>query len=103
MVSTVNHCREDSMSYQYLSGMPHFSFLPKEEREKIAAAAAEESFPKGTTYAVQGQSKIDSIFIVKRGSIALFDEKKRAEKPTGFIKPGEVFGGCQKKKADDSR
>ena len=79
--------------YQYLSGMPHFSFLPKEEREKIAAAAAEESFPKGTTYAVQGQSKIDSIFIVKKGAIALFDEKKGAEKPTGFIKPGEVFGG----------
>ena len=79
--------------YQYLSGMPHFSFLPKEEREKIAAVAAEQSFPKGTTYAVQGQSKVDSIFIVKKGSIALFDEIKRAEKPTGFIKPGEVFGG----------
>ena len=79
--------------YQYLSGMPHFSFLPKEEREKIAAAAAEKTFPKGTTYAFQGQSKIDSIFIVKKGAIALFDEKKGAEKPTGFIKPGEVFGG----------
>jgi CBS domain-containing protein len=79
--------------YQYLSGMPHFSFLPNEEREKIAAVAAEQSFPKGTTYAVQGQSKVDSIFIVKKGSIALFDEIKRAEKPTGFIKPGEVFGG----------
>lgn len=79
--------------YQYISGMPHFSFLPREEREKIAAAAVEESFPKGTTYAVQGRSKIDSIFIVKKGSIALFDEKKRANKPTGFIKPGEVFGG----------
>ena len=79
--------------YQYLSGMPHFSFLPKEEREKVAAATVEKSFPKGTTYAVQGQSKIDNIFIVKKGSIALFDEKKGAEKPTGFIKPGEVFGG----------
>lgn len=79
--------------YQYLSGMPHFSFLPREERETVAAAAAEASFPKGTTYAVQGQSKIDSIFIVQKGSIALFDEKKGAGKPTGFIKPGEVFGG----------
>ncbi|MGD8364228.1 MAG: DUF294 nucleotidyltransferase-like domain-containing protein [Desulfobacterales bacterium] len=79
--------------YQYISGMPHFSFLPKEEREKIAAAVVEESFPKGTTYAVQGRSKIDSIFIVRKGSIALFDEKMRANKPTGFIKPGEVFGG----------
>ena len=69
--------------YQYLSGMPHFSFLPKEEREKIAAAAAEKSFPKGTTYAFQGQSKIDSIFIVKKGSIALFDEKKGAKNRPG--------------------
>ena len=79
--------------YQYLSGMPHFSFLPKEERQKMAAAAVEENYPKGTPYAVQGQSMIDNIFIVKKGSLALFDEKKGAEKPTGFIKPGEVFGG----------
>ncbi|MGD8970960.1 MAG: cyclic nucleotide-binding domain-containing protein, partial [Desulfobacterales bacterium] len=83
----------DKLIYRYISSMPHFSFLPKGEREKIAAAATEESLPKGTTYAVQGQSKIDSIFIVKKGSIALLDEKMRAEKPTGFIKPGEVFGG----------
>ncbi len=83
----------DKRIYQYLSGMPHFSFLPREERQKIAETATEESYPKGTAYAVQGQSKIDSIFIVKRGALALFDEKKGAEKPTGFIKPGEVFGG----------
>ncbi|MFZ0610837.1 MAG: DUF294 nucleotidyltransferase-like domain-containing protein [Desulfobacterales bacterium] len=83
----------DQQIYQYISGMPHFSFLPREERQKIATAAIEESHAKGTPYAVQGQTRVDSIFIVRKGSLALFDEKINGEKPTGHIKQGEVFGG----------
>jgi CBS domain-containing protein len=73
--------------------MPHFSFLPESERRKIAKAAIEKTYPEGRQYAQQGETNIDSIFIVRKGSLALFDERKGLEKATGYIKPGEVFGG----------
>ena len=79
--------------FDYLSRMPHFSILPTDVREKIADSAVEETHPEGKRYAEQGHTKIDSIFIVEKGVLSLFDEKTSANEPTGFIKPGEVFGG----------
>lgn len=79
--------------FNYISKMPHFSMLPKEVRETIAAGAVEESYPAGKHFAEQGRTSIDSIFIVKKGVLSLFDEKADGDNPTGFIKSGEVFGG----------
>jgi len=78
---------------KYIARMPHFSFLPAEEHGKIAGAAVEQHLPAGSRYAVQGETKIDHVFIVVKGSLALYDERKDRKKPTGYIKPGEVFGG----------
>ena len=78
---------------KYLAKMPHFSFLPKDELEWIAQNATEENISKDTVYAKQGKSRIDTILIATKGSLALFDEKKSLDKPTGYIRPGDVFGG----------
>ena len=79
--------------FDYISKMPHFSMLSRDIREKIAAQAVEESHPVGKRYAEQGLTHIDSIFIVEKGVLSLYNEKEDADNPTGFIKPGEVFGG----------
>ena len=79
--------------FEYISQMPHFAMLPIDIRERIADSAKEESHTKGKRYAAQGRTHIDSIFIVVEGELSLFDEKKDGNKPIGFIKPGEVFGG----------
>ena len=50
-------------------------------------------FAKDHVFAIQGQTKIDSLYVVQKGSFALFDEKNGNKKLAGFIKSGEVFGG----------
>ena len=77
---------------KYISQMPHFSFLPKEELERIAASAVYERHRAKTVYAKQGKTQVDSIFIVSEGALALYDEREN-NKLVGHIKEGEVFGG----------
>jgi len=80
-------------AFKYLSGMPHFSFLPKSELKKISDKTSFKSYPKDTLFAVQNKTNIDSIFVVEKGSFSLYDEKQGEKKLIGHIKPGEVFGG----------
>lgn len=77
----------------YLSKMPHFSMLPQAELDTIAESATETHLTEGERYAEQGETEIDSILVVYRGELALYDERLEQEDPIGFIKPGEVFGG----------
>ena len=83
----------DQQAFDYISRMPHFSFLPTEERQQIADKAVAVSLGRDTLFAEQGKTAVDSILIVTEGSLALYDDKSGQEEPTGFIKPGEVFGG----------
>jgi CBS domain-containing protein len=78
---------------KFFSKMPHFSFLPDEELQRIAQTATYERYRAGALLAVQGQSQIDSIYCLNRGSLALFDEKQGEKKLAGHILSGEVFGG----------
>ncbi len=78
---------------RYISQMPHFSMLPPEEIEKVAASARPMEIKRGAGYAEQGKTVIDSIYVVCKGTLALYDEKQDPFKPTGYIKSGEVFGG----------
>jgi CBS domain-containing protein len=80
-------------SYDYLSRMPHFSFLPEAEIAQMASKAIHKGYPEGTVLAVQGKSKIDHIYVVTEGSLSLYLETDGEKKLTGFIKAGEVFGG----------
>ena len=78
---------------KYLSGMPHFSFLPDEEIHKISHEVIFNRYEKGTQLAVKDETVIDSVYIVEKGSLALFDMRDGESVPSGFIKSGEVFGG----------
>jgi CBS domain-containing protein len=72
--------------------MPHFSFLPKKEQERIAESAVYQHHRAKTVYAKQGKTHMESIFIVCEGALALYDEREN-NKLVGHIKEGEVFGG----------
>lgn len=78
---------------KYLSGMPHFSFLPVEEIRKISQEVFFNSYPKGTQLAVKGETLIDNVYVVHKGSLALYDLRDGELVASGFIKRGEVFGG----------
>jgi CBS domain-containing protein len=78
---------------KYLLGMPHFSFLPDEEIQKISHEIIFNRYEKGTQLAVKDETVINNVYAVKKGSLALFDLKDGERVPCGFIKSGEVFGG----------
>ena len=80
-------------AFEYLSKMPHFSFLPEEEIRGVAEKAIIKNYSKGNVFAEQDKSVVDSIFVVTSGVLELLDEKKGARMHSGLITAGEVFGG----------
>jgi len=82
-----------SDAFTYISSMPHFSFLPENERHHIAESTKVVRYPAGTVFAEQGRSEIDGIFIPVEGSLALYIESESDRTLSGYIRPGDVFGG----------
>ena len=80
-------------AFTYISSMPHFSFRPDDERHQIAKSAKVVRYSAGTIFAKQGQSEIDAIFIPVEGSLALYVESDTDRTLSGYIRPGDVFGG----------
>ncbi len=85
--------RMNSKAFAYISKMPHFSFLPESELRKLAQTAIAQTYEAGTVIAEQGKTQVDRIYIVASGNLALYDQKHGESALTGYIKPGEVFGG----------
>ena len=80
-------------AFAYLSKMPHFSFLPEEEIRGVAETAVVKHYQKGTVFAEQDKSVVDSIYVVTNGVLELLDDKKGTRMHSGLITAGEVFGG----------
>ena len=83
----------DTEALEYISRMPHFSLLPKGELDRLARSINTVEYPAGTLYAEQGKSKIDCIYILRKGSLTLLLDREGEKTVSGYIKPGEVFGG----------
>ena len=79
--------------YQFLSHTPPFSELPEKELLRVAGEMSEEILPKNIVLSVQGKTKLESVYIIKKGSLELFYETDGEKELTGFLKPGEIFGG----------
>ncbi len=77
----------------YLAEMPHFSFLSDEQLDKVAGSAEREIYTEDARIAVQGETRIDGISVVKKGQLHLYEEREDGRELSGYIKPGEVFGG----------
>ena len=78
---------------KFLSGMPHFAFLPVVEIQKISKEIVFSRYERGRRLAVKDETLIDNVFAVNKGSLALYDVRDGESVPSGFIKSGEVFGG----------
>jgi len=77
----------------YLETMPHFAILPASELDQLAAQANVRLFAKGDELAVQGETRLSHIYVIKRGKISIYDEKSDGRRLGGHIQTGEVFGG----------
>ncbi len=79
--------------YQFLSHTPPFSELPQNELLRLSDEMSLEIFPKNIVLSVQGKTKLESVYIIKEGSLELFYETDGVKELTGLLKPGEIFGG----------
>ena len=53
--------------YEFLSGLPLFSRLPKKELSFVAGEIEVKKYPKSTILAVQGRTKMDCVYIIRSG------------------------------------
>jgi len=78
---------------KYLSGMPHFAFLPKAEIQRISQQVTYKQYGHDFQLAEKGETVIDNILIVIKGALKLFETQDGEMVSSGYIKKGEVFGG----------
>ncbi|MEJ2659951.1 MAG: DUF294 nucleotidyltransferase-like domain-containing protein [Desulfobacteraceae bacterium] len=77
----------------FLAAMPYFAMLPAAELDQLAIQARPQVFAKGVHLAIQGKTRLSHIYVIKRGTIAVYNEKGNARRPDGFIQEGELLGG----------
>jgi len=82
-----------SQAFLFLSGVVPFSFLPEEELERVAAELAIVHYPKDTPMAVQGQTRIEYLYIIQRGAVERYYEEDEKKSLRGIIGEGDVYGG----------
>ena len=78
---------------RFLSSMPHFSFLTKDELDLVVSKATITHLPKGHPVSVQGKTRIENALVIMKGQLSLYQEDQGQLKLAGYIKKGEVFGG----------
>jgi CBS domain-containing protein len=79
--------------FKYLANLPPFAKLPEEDLAMAAEQASVKTFPKKTILSVQGRTTLKHVYILKEGSLELFYETENEKTLSGFLKPGEIFGG----------
>jgi CBS domain-containing protein len=78
---------------RFLSSMPHFSFLTKEEMDQVVSQAYLVQFAKGDSVSTQGETRIENVLVIMKGQLSLYQDEQGQLVLTGYIKQGEVFGG----------
>ena len=79
--------------FKYLANLPPFAKLPEEDLTMAAEQASVKTFPKKTILSVQGRTTLKHVYIIKEGSLELFYETENEKTLSGFLKPGDIFGG----------
>lgn len=82
-----------SQTALFLARIPPFSFLPEEELHALAPHTSSVFFPKGVVVFVQGESRVDGLYIVQRGAAERYFEENRTKTLASVIGEGEMFGG----------
>jgi CBS domain-containing protein len=78
---------------QFLSNLAPFSRLPEKELSEVVNKASIKTYPQKTILSVQGRTTLDCVYIIKEGSLELFYETEDERTLSGFLQPGEIFGG----------
>ena len=83
----------DDRIYQILSEYQPFSFIQKKELKELCTHFYEISHDKDTILNIEGRTRIEEIYFIRKGSVELFFEKNDKRILTHYLKPGETCGG----------
>ena len=78
---------------KFFADLPPFAKLPEKELARAVEHASIKTYPKKTILSVQGRTILEHVYILKEGSLELFYETENEKTLSGFLKPGEIFGG----------
>ncbi len=77
----------------FLADLPPFSKLPEKELSQVAGKVSMKTYPQKTVLSVQGRTTLECVYIIQKGSLELFYETDAGKTLSGFLQPGETFGG----------
>ncbi len=82
-----------SSAADFLKTVVPFSELDDEAFQKPADALTEKTFAKGTLIFTQGKTRIESLYLIKSGSVSLYlRDEKDIKRRNEYRGPGDYFG-----------
>ena len=82
-----------SQATKFLSEVDPFSYLPEKEIENVASQVFIAHYKKDKILFVQGQSKVDYLYIIQKGAAERYFEENNDKKLSGILTEGHMFGG----------
>ncbi len=77
----------------FLTDIIPFSFLPDEEIEFTAKQLSIVNYPEHKILFVQGQSRVDSLYIIRRGAAERYFEEEGEQTLHSTLSEGDMYGG----------
>ena len=77
----------------FLQGLAPFSFLPEDDIEKMSGEISIINYPKDTVLFVQGQSKVEYLYIIQKGAAERYFEENDEKTLRGMLGEGDMYGG----------
>ena len=77
----------------FISGLVPFTFLPEEEINRITESISIINYPQETMLFIQGQSKLEYLYIIKRGAAERYFEENDEKTLRGVLGEGDMYGG----------
>lgn len=79
--------------YEFLAGIPVFSELADADLQQLALQAQTVQLSADTVLETQGRSELNCIYVLQSGRFELFYSRENKKISTGFLGPGDIFGG----------
>jgi CBS domain-containing protein len=77
----------------FFSGLVPINFLPEEDINRIAASISIINYPGDTMLFIQGQSKLEYLYILKKGAAERYFEENDEKTLSGMLGEGDMYGG----------
>lgn len=77
----------------FLGATIPFTFLTEADLDKALAALSLSHYTAGTVLFIQGQSRVEHLYIVQRGAAELYFEQGGQKTLQGYLSEGDTYGG----------